>query len=295
MTSKDTFFSTKQTINCRGRLVDFSTPRLAGILNITPDSFYDGGRYTEEKQIIERAGAMLAEGADMIDVGAYSSRPGAADISPEEEISRLIKALKPVRQNFPDAIVSVDTFRAGVAEFVTGEFGVDIINDISAGLIDRTMYPTIARIGVPYVMMHMPGTPQNMQDHPNYLDVTREIISFFSRRLAQAAEAGIRDIIIDPGIGFGKTIGHNYTLLRELGLFRMLGLPIMIGVSRKSLIYKTLGTNPEGALNGTTVLNTLALQNGANILRVHDVKEASEAIRLFTLYQNASEFSDKIV
>jgi len=289
MISKDTLFSTKQTITCRGRLIDFSTPRLTGILNITPDSFYDGGRYPEEKNIVERATAILAEGGDIIDVGAYSSRPGAADIAPEEELNRLIKALKPVRKNFPDAVISVDTFRAGVAEYVAGEFGVDIINDISAGLMDKNMFRTVGRLGVPYVMMHMLGTPQNMQNNPKYHDVTRDIISFFSHRLAHAAEAGIRDIILDPGIGFGKTIGHNFILLRELSLFTMLGFPIMIGVSRKSLIYKTLGTIPENALNGTTVLNTLALQNGASILRVHDVREAREAVRLFTLYQNASE------
>lgn len=289
MIFKDTPFSTKQTINCHGRLVDLSIPRVMGILNITPDSFYDGGRYLKEQDILERASAILDEGGDIIEVGAYSSRPGATEITPEEEMKRLNKALTPIRKNFPDAIISVDTFRAAVAEFVIGEFGIDIINDISAGLMDAAMLPTVGRKSITYIMMHMQGTPQNMQNDPKYQDITRELVSFFAHRMVLAGDAGIDDIIIDPGFGFGKTLNHNYILLRDLGLFKILGLPIMVGISRKSMIYKALESTPENALNGTTVLNTLALHNGANLLRVHDVKEAKEAVRLFTLYRDASE------
>jgi dihydropteroate synthase len=288
MSSKDTLFSTKRTINCNGRVVDFSTPRIMGILNVTPDSFYDGGRYQTEKQVLKRAEAILNEGADIIDVGAYSSRPGAADITAEWEKERLVPAFRVIRKAFPDALLSVDTFRAGIAEYMANEFGVSIINDISAGMMDDNMLVTLGRMKVPYIMMHMQGTPQNMQKYPRYNDVTRDLLAFFTQRMALAREAGIEDIIIDPGFGFGKTPDHNFLLLRELDLFSMLDCIIMVGLSRKSMIYKSLNITSDQALNGTTVLHTLALQNGAKLLRVHDVKEALETVRLFTLYRNAS-------
>jgi len=289
MISKDTLFSTKQTIHCRGRLIDLSTPCVMGILNVTPDSFFDGGRYINEEEIISRTSAMLSEGADIIDIGAYSSRPDAADITFEVEKERLKRALKIIRQSFPDALISVDTYRAAIAELVVGEFGVAIINDISSGLLDDKMISAIGKMKIPYIMMHMQGTPQNMQKNPKYHDVTRELLSFFAERIDIAHKAGIEDLIIDPGFGFGKTLQHNFILLHELGLFTMLGLPIMVGISRKSMICKSIHVTPEAALNGTSVLNTLALNNGAKLLRVHDVKEAREAVRLFTIYQDASK------
>ncbi len=288
MSSKDTLFSTKRTINCKGQVVDFSIPRIMGILNVTPDSFYDGGKYQTEKEILKRAEAILNEGADIIDVGAYSSRPGATDITAEWEKERLVPAFTVIRKAFPDALLSVDTFRAGIAEFMVNEFGVSIINDISAGKMDDHMLVTLGRLKVPFIMMHMQGTPQNMQKYPRYNDVTRDLLAFFTKRIALAREAGIEDIIIDPGFGFGKTPDHNFLLLRELDLFAMLDCIIMVGLSRKSMIYKSLNITSDQALNGTTVLHTLALQNGAKLLRVHDVKEALETVRLFTLYRNAS-------
>lgn len=289
MRTKDTLFSTKQSINCKGVLLDFSTPRVMGILNVTPDSFYDGGRYLHADDLVERVSRMLTEGADIIDVGAYSSRPGADDVPPGEERSRLAHALKSIRDHFPDAILSVDTFRADTAEFVAAEFGVAMINDISGGLMDEAMFTTVGRLKLAYVMMHMQGNPKNMQKNPVYHDITRELLSFFAQRANQALQSGIEDIIIDPGFGFGKTVQHNFTLLRDLKVFAVLGRPIMAGLSRKSMVYKSLGITPEEALNGTTVLHTLALHNGAGILRVHDVKEAREAVRLYTLYRDGAE------
>jgi dihydropteroate synthase len=287
MSSKDTLFSEKQTINCGGRIIDFAEPRVMGILNITPDSFFDGGSYLQESEIISRTSVMVSEGADIIDVGAYSSRPGAAEVTFEEEKSRLRIALSVIRKNFPDAIVSVDTFRAGIAEFVVNEFGVNLINDISSGLLDNEMMKVIGSLRVPYIMMHMQGTPQNMQINPNYKDVTKDLLAFFAERVAIAREAGIDDIIVDPGFGFGKTLEDNYKLLHELKLFGLLGLPVMVGLSRKSMIYKSLHFTPGEALNGTTVLHTLALNNGAKMLRVHDVKEAVQAVLLFGIYHKA--------
>lgn len=288
MSSKDTLFSTKLTINCKGCLVDFSTPRIMGILNVTPDSFYDGGFYTNEKDIVNRAADILSEGADLIDVGAYSSRPGAADVTADMEKERLVKAFRAIRRSFPDALISVDTFRAEIAEFAADEFGVSVINDVSAGMLDERMLSVVGKLKIPYIMMHMQGTPQNMQKNPEYQDVTKELLAFFARRIALARGAGIKDIIIDPGFGFGKTMEHNFILLRELDLFALLGCPIMVGLSRKSMIYRSLKISAMQALNGTTVLHTLALNNGASLLRVHDVKEAREAVRLFTIYRNAS-------
>ncbi|MBN1142885.1 MAG: dihydropteroate synthase [Bacteroidales bacterium] len=289
MSFKDTLFSVKRTLNCGSAVIDFKQPRVMGILNITPDSFYDGGRYMNKKDILLRTGKMLEEGADMIDVGAYSSRPGAAHISAEEEKRRLAGALEALRKVHPGIVISVDTFRADVASFAVNEFNVNIINDISSGMMDPEMIPVVASLRVPYIMMHMQGTPQNMQVNPVYQDVTKEVLSFFAERLRKAVDEGLNDIIVDPGFGFGKSLDDNYKMLRELDLFRVLGCPVMVGLSRKSMIYKFLKLTPEEALNGTTSLHTLALQNGASILRVHDVKEAIQTIRLWSQYQNAGK------
>lgn len=294
MDFKDTLFSAKQTLNCNGRLLDLSTPRVMGILNITPDSFYDGGRYEREEEIMDRATSLLEAGADILDIGACSSRPGADEIPVDLEKERLIKALVPIRRSFPDAILSVDTCQASIAEFVVKEYGVSILNDITAGLGDEAMLPLVGSLKVPYLMMHMQGRPETMQVNPTYDDITRELLVFFGDRIALARQCGIEDIVVDPGFGFGKTLAHNYTLLRELDLLSMLGCPIMVGFSRKSMIYKVLQCSPEDALNGTTVLNTLALGKGARLLRVHDVREAVEAVRLFALYQPIPVKSDKL-
>ncbi len=288
MKNKGTFFSKKSTLRIRGKIIELSAPKIMGILNVTPDSFYDGGRYTSDKLIIERVHRMIGEGADFIDVGAYSSRPGAVHISEKEEIKRLEPALKAIRKHFPDCLLSVDTFRPGIARFAVENFQVDIINDIFAGAADSAMFKTIADLGTPYIIMHMKGTPQDMQKKPTYQDVTKEILMFFSDKLREIRLAGVNDIIIDPGFGFGKTIEHNYTILRQLDTFKILELPIMAGLSRKSFIYKVLNVTPEESLNGTTVLNTIALVNGASILRVHDVKEANEAIKIAQMYLHAT-------
>ncbi len=288
MNSKDTFFSPKLTITCNGRLIDFSVPKVMGILNVTPDSFFDGGRYTTESAIISRVASMTGEGADIIDIGAFSSRPGAADISPEEEKARLLGALQIIRREFRDICISVDTFRADIAEQAVEEFGAGIINDISAGSFDERMLTTVGKMKVPFLMMHMLGTPGKMPSKPVYTDVTRDLMGYFADRVAAAKLAGIIDIIIDPGFGFGKTVKQNYQLLRELNLFTLMGMPVMVGLSRKSMIYRTLEIGNEDALNGTSVLNTLALANGARILRVHDVKEAVEAVKLFTIYSTVT-------
>lgn len=280
MDAKDTLFSSKTTLNCRGRLIDITCPKVFGILNITPDSFFDGGRYETEKKILERVTKMVDEGTDFIDVGAYSSRPGAATISEEEELRRLDKGLSLIRKNFESIPVSVDTFRASLAKKVIDNYNVDIINDISAGVLDDKMFETIGAAGVPYIMMHMKGVPETMHIDPQYKNVTKEVMFFLSQRIERARTCGIKDIIIDPGFGFGKSINHNFLLLNQLDLFKIFELPLLVGLSHKSLIYKTLGISPDEALNGTTVLNTIALIKGANLLRVHDVKEAKEAIQL---------------
>ncbi len=294
MRFKDTLFSVKRTLNCGSAVIDFIRPRVMGILNITPDSFYDGGRYMTDKDILMHTGKMLEEGADVIDVGAYSSRPGAMDISFEEEKDRLSKALGLLRKEYPGILISVDTFRAEIASFVVNEYRVNIINDISSGIMDADMFSVVASLKVPYIMMHMQGTPQNMQIMPVYQDVTREVLSFFAGRIRKALDEGLSDIIVDPGFGFGKSLEDNYKLLRELELFEVLGCPLMVGLSRKSMIYKFLKLTPEEALNGTTALHSLALENGASMLRVHDVKEAVQTIRLWSQYQNAGKYSEKL-
>lgn len=273
---------TNYYMNVNGRLLDLSTPQVMGILNVTPDSFYAGSRMQTETQIATRVEQMLEEGADMIDIGAYSSRPGAADISVQEEMDRLRAGLRIVRRMHPDAIVSVDTFRAAVACMCVEEYGVAIVNDISGGEMDKDMFSTVARLGVPYVLMHMQGTPQNMQQQPHYDSLLGDIFRYFARKVQQLRDLGAKDIVLDPGFGFGKTLEHNYELLAHLEDFRIFGLPLLVGVSRKSMVYNLLGTTPAEALNGTTAVNTVCLMKGADILRVHDVRQAVEAIKIIT-------------
>lgn len=267
------------TINCKGELIDLTSPKVMGILNITPDSFYDGGKHRKEHDILLHVEDMLNEGAAFIDVGAYSSKPNVSYVSEEEELARIVPIVTSILKRFPNILLSIDTFRAKVAKQCI-EIGAALINDISAGKLDNTMLATIADLHVPYIMMHMRGTPQNMQSQTDYNNLTKEILFYFSERIAQARGLGIVDVIVDPGFGFAKTKEQNFELLNNLELFKMLELPILAGVSRKSMIYKTLNNSPQEALNGTTVLNTIALQKGANILRVHDVKEAVECIKL---------------
>lgn len=274
------------TINTNGKLMDLSTPQVMGILNITPDSFYAGSRVEDEAEITRRVTQIISEGADMIDVGAYSSRPGADDVTPEEEMKRLRKGLGIVRKLYPEAVVSVDTFRADVAQMCVEEFDVQIINDISGGMLDANMFATVARLGVPYILMHMKGTPQTMQDQPHYDNVVREVMLYFAEKVQQLRDLGAKDIILDPGFGFAKTLDHNYQLMEHLEDFRLLELPMLVGISRKSMIYRLLDSTPQEALNGTTVLNTVALMKGANILRVHDVKECVEAVRITETMRN---------
>jgi len=268
------------TINCKGQLIDLSAPKVMGILNITPNSFFDGGKYKNEEELLERVEKMLDEGADFIDVGAYSSKSNAEFVSEEEEISRIIPVVNLLQKHFPGIILSIDTFRAGVAK-VCIENGAAIINDISAGKLDDKMLETVAKFQVPYIMMHMKGTPQTMQEFTQYEDIIKEMLFYFSERIAVARAHGINDLIVDPGFGFAKTLDQNYFLMNKMELFQMLELPLLVGISRKSMIYKALGINAEMALNGTTFLNTIALSKGAKILRVHDVKEAVECVHLF--------------
>ena len=267
-------------INVNGKLMDLSEPQVMGILNVTPDSFYAGSRGVTNGYILDRCQQILDEGASIIDIGAYSSRPGAAEVSEAEEMERLRTGLELIRRHHPEAIVSVDTFRADVARMCVEEYGAALINDISAGQMDEQMFPTIARLGVPYVIMHMKGTPKDMQICPQYDHFLKEIFYFFSEKVQKLRDLGVKDIIIDPGFGFGKTLEHNYQLMNHLEEFKLFELPILVGISRKSMIYRLLDTNPEEALNGTTALNTIALTKGAHILRVHDVKEAMECVRI---------------
>ncbi|MBN1186044.1 MAG: dihydropteroate synthase [Bacteroidales bacterium] len=286
MEHKDTFFSRKRTLNCNGKLIDLSTPKVMGILNVTPDSFYDGGKYYSDVSILEAINEMVDEGVDIVDIGGYSSRPGAIHISEQEELTRISKALTILRKQYPEIIVSIDTFRSSIAKTVVKEYNVNMINDISAGNMDENMPEMIASLQVPYIIMHMQGKPQDMQDNPKYKDIIPEILSYFSNKIFMLRERGIQDIIIDPGFGFGKLMEHNFKILQNLDQFAILDLPILVGLSRKSMIYKTLGNNPEDALNGTTVLNTIALLKGVDIVRVHDVKEAKECIKLLNKYES---------
>ena len=269
------------TINAGGRLLDLQTPVVMGILNATPDSFYAGSRTQTEAEIAARVHQIVDEGAGIIDVGAYSSRPGADDVPTEEEARRLRHALGIVRREAPDAIISVDTFRADVAKMCIEEGGAHIINDISGGTLDKNMFRTVARLRVPYILMHIQGEPHTMQQAPHYDNLEQEVFLFLSQRVDQLRQLGVADIILDPGFGFGKTLEQNYALLAQLGRLREMGLPLLVGVSRKSMIFKLLGTNADGALNGTSVVNTLALvQSGAQILRVHDVAECVEVVKI---------------
>ena len=277
-------------INVNGRLMDLSEPQVMGILNVTPDSFYAGSRSETEKDIVQRLHQIIDEGASIIDIGGYSSRPNAEHISAEEEMNRLRNGLEIIRKHSPNAVVSVDTFRADVAKMCVEEYGVAIINDISAGQMDEQMFPTIAKLGVPYIIMHMKGTPQDMQVSPKYDHFLKEIFYYFSEKVQKLRDLGVKDIIIDPGFGFGKTLEHNYELMNHLEEFSLFELPLLVGVSRKSMIYKLLETTPEEALNGTTALHTIALLKGANILRVHDVKEAVESIKIVQKMKTCQAF-----
>lgn len=274
------------TINCKGTLLDLNSPKVMGILNITPDSFYDGGMYKDETTILNQTEKMLNDGATFIDIGAYSSRPGAAEVSEEEELKRIVPVVELLIKKFPDIIISIDTFRSKVAK-ETINLGAALINDISGGNLDSKMYETVAKLKVPYILMHMAGTPKTMQNNPTYEDVTKDLIYFFSDKIDQLHRLNVSDIIIDVGFGFGKTIEHNFQLLRNMSLFQNLDKPILAGLSRKSMLYKTLDITSQEALNATTSANTIALLNGANILRVHDVKEAVEAVKLVNQLREA--------
>ena len=267
------------TINLNGNLMDLSTPKIMGILNVTPDSFYDGGMFDSNKKILDHVEKMLTDGADIIDVGGYSSRPGAKEVKLKDEIKRVVPAIELIKKEFNETIISVDTFRSEVALQAVNS-GASIINDISGGDLDPNMFNCVAELNVPYIIMHMQGNPKNMQNNPLYENVIVEIIENLSKKVFEATEAGVIDVIIDPGFGFGKTIEHNYKILSELSFFKELDCPILVGLSRKSMIYSLLDEKPENVLNGTTCLNTVSILNGANILRVHDVKEAKEVIKL---------------
>lgn len=282
--AKDTFLNAKRTLNVKGKLVDLAVPRVMGILNMTPDSFYNNSRVNGIDDALRRTEAFLNEGATFIDIGAYSSRPGAAEVSLDEELHRLVPVITAITKKLPEALLSIDTFRAEVAR-ETIEAGAHIINDISAGGMDEAMFETIAALQVPYIMMHMRGTPQTMQKQAVYEYLTLEVIDYFSAKIAELKKLGVHDVIIDPGFGFAKTLDHNYELMAGLQDFQVFGLPILAGISRKSMIHKLLGITAEQALNGTTVLNTIALLKGASILRVHDVREAAECIALIEKLQ----------
>ncbi|WP_296682218.1 dihydropteroate synthase [Flavobacterium sp.] len=268
------------TINCKGQLIDLSKPKVMGILNLTPNSFFDGGKYKNETEIIAQVQKMLSEGAAFIDIGAYSSKPNAEFVSIEEEMARIVPIVDLLVQRFPNILISIDTFRSQVAEACIQK-GAALINDISAGKLDDAMLGVVAKYNVPYIMMHMRGTPQTMSTLTQYEDVVKEVLLYFSERIAVARSLGINDLIVDPGFGFAKTLEQNYEMLQKMELFQQLKLPVLVGISRKSMIYKTLNNNASESLNGTTTLNTISLLKGANILRVHDVKEAVECVTLF--------------
>lgn len=279
MADKNTVFQQKLSLNVSGRLVDLSRPKIMGIMNLTPDSFYDGGQYNNVSDALKIAENHLAEGADILDIGAYSSRPGAEHISTKDEIARLTPVLKSLIKEFPEAILSIDTFRAAIAQLAIEE-GAHIINDISAGELDPDMFQTVGSLKVPYILMHMKGTPQTMASNTDYDDITVEVNRYFAHKIAELNQLGIVDIIVDPGFGFAKTLDQNYELLKNLDFLKMTGFPVLAGLSRKSMIYNLLDTDASGALNGTTAAHVIALLKGANILRVHDVKAAAEAVRI---------------
>lgn len=282
--------SAPPSINCRGRLVVFDRVHLMGILNLTPDSFYDGGKHNTADTALKQTEQLLREGADMIDVGGMSSRPGAKVISEEKERKRVVPVIKKIAKEFPEAILSIDTVHGSVARAAV-EAGAHLVNDISMGRIDKNLLPTVSELGVPYILMHLQGkSPGDMQDNPSYRNVTMEVLDSFLYHIGVLRSMGVKDILLDPGFGFGKTVEHNYTLLRELSAFQILDLPILAGLSRKSMICKPLNIDPEQALNGTTALHVLAIQNGAHLLRVHDVKEAKEVVKLMEQVRGGSYF-----
>jgi dihydropteroate synthase len=287
MMAKDTFLNRKSTLNCKGKLVDLTTPVVMAILNLTPDSFYTNSRFNAIDEALKATENFVNEGATFIDLGAYSSRPGAADVSLQEELNRLIPVVEAISKSFPQTLISIDTFRAKVAEEAVLA-GAHLINDISAGNLDKAMFQTVANLQVPYVMMHMQGTPQTMQKNPIYNEIVSDVHQYFSEKIATLTKLGLKDIIIDPGFGFGKTVEHNYQLLQKMEGLNAFGLPLLVGFSRKSMITKVLDIETKNALNGTTVLNATALLKGASILRVHDVKEAIECIKLIEKVKNPS-------
>jgi dihydropteroate synthase len=285
-TEKNSISAGCSTINVKGRLLDMSeSPLVMGILNVTPDSFFCDSRAQSDKEIEQRLEKLIAEGADIIDIGAYSSRPGADDVSAEEEMERLAHALRIVNRTHPEAIVSIDTFRADVARQCVEEYGAAIINDIAGGELDKDMFATVAELNVPYIMMHMVGNPKNMQQNVAYDDLMGDMMKYFARKISELEAMGVKDIIVDPGFGFSKTLEQNYELLGRMDLLKMLEKPILVGVSRKSMIYKLFGTTPAEALNGTTVIDTLAMVQGANIIRVHDVKAAVESVKIMNMFK----------
>lgn len=284
---------TPYSINVNGKLIDLAEPQVMGILNVTPDSFYSGSRKQTEEDIRNRVKQIINEGGQMIDIGAYSSRSGADDVSTREEMARLRHGMKIVNEMAPDMPVSVDTFRADVAKMCVEELGVGIINDISGGELDKRMFETVAKLGVPYILMHMKGTPQTMQQAPHYDDLMKEIMLYFAEKIQKLRDLGQKDIILDPGYGFAKTIEHNYELLGHQEMLHVFELPLLVGISRKSMIYRLLGSSPEESLNGTSVLNTIALQKGASILRVHDVKECVEVVKIVKMMENGLSWFNK--
>lgn len=288
-TTATKFLKRKSTINLNGRIIDLAQPVVMGIINVTPDSFFDGGKYKTEKKVLKRGEEILAQGGSIIDIGAVSTQPGKEGISTKDEIDRLLPAVKAIKKEFPEAAVSIDTYRSWVALKIIEDCGPCIVNDVTGGNFDDHMFETIGKLGVPYILMHMLGTPLKMQESPEYEDIIRDISLFFTERVKQLTKAGVKDVIIDPGFGFGKTLSHNYELLNRLDSFKVFQLPLLVGVSRKSMIYKLLATNPEEALNGTSVVNTLALMGGADILRVHDVQEAVEAVRIINMVRSTSK------
>lgn len=284
---------TPYSINVNGKLIDLAEPKVMGILNVTPDSFYSGSRKQTEEDIRNRVKQIIDEGGQMIDIGAYSSRTGADDVSTQEEMARLRHGMKIVNEMAPGMPVSVDTFRADVAKMCVEELGVGIINDISGGELDKRMFETVAKLGVPYILMHMKGTPQTMQQAPHYDDLMKEIMLYFAEKIQKLRDLGQKDIILDPGYGFAKTIEHNYELLGHQEMLHVFELPLLVGISRKSMIFRLLGSSPEESLNGTSVLNTIALQKGASILRVHDVKECVEVVKIVKMMENGLSWFNK--
>ena len=278
-------FDKSHSVQIHGKIFDLSVPRVMGVINLTPDSFYEGSRLLDSEAISKRIEQFITDGADFIDIGAYSSRPGARHIDEKEELTRLEPTLKLLMNQFPEVIVSLDTFRSSIVKVAIEKYGVSLINDISAGEFDKEMLKTVSSMQVPYIMMHMKGTPQNMQENPFYDNLMKDLIDFFAKRVLAARESGIKDIIIDPGFGFGKTLDHNYQLLQNLDILKIVDCPILVGLSRKSMIYRYLNVQAEDALTGSVALNTIAILKGANILRVHDVKETVQAVKLYTKMQ----------